>query len=216
MTKQFRKKPITIEAQQWTGHNLPELIQWGAPVTLLPASDNALIIGTLEDGPNCEAVHVATVNDWILRGVQGEFYPVKPDIFAQTYEKLGLGEAASPASTLSVCGECGLEWRGNYTDCPSCLAQAGMKGIADCQAELYALREAVSLAPLSGWRPIETAPKDETPVLVCEPIGWRCVAQFREGRWMPWAPEGREIRCEPLWWQPLPAPPVVLADQEPK
>jgi len=84
----FRKKPIAIEAMQWNELNLHELQAWGAPVHLLPLS-SGLIIGTLEDGPNCEAVHVADSGDWIIRGVAGEFYPCKPDIFEQTYEPAG-------------------------------------------------------------------------------------------------------------------------------
>ena len=83
----YRKKPIVIEAQQWTGLNLDELREWGCPATMLPASGLPnLIIGTLEDGPNCEAVHIAGPYDWIIRGINGEFYPCKPDIFAATYE----------------------------------------------------------------------------------------------------------------------------------
>lgn len=83
----FRRKPITIEAVQWTGDNFADLLDWGAPATILPATDGqSLIIGTLEDGPNCEAVHVATLNDWIIKGVKGEFYPCKPDIFLESYD----------------------------------------------------------------------------------------------------------------------------------
>ena len=81
----FRKKPVVIEAIRWDELNLQELKTWGAPVTLMPAN-SGLIIGTLEDGPNCEAIHVADKGDWIIKGVKGEFYPCKPDIFAATYE----------------------------------------------------------------------------------------------------------------------------------
>ena len=89
--REFRKKPVVIEAIQWTGDNYDALVAWGAPVTILPVSrrpglGSALIIGTLEDGPNCEAVHVADPFDWIIKGVKGEFYPCKPDIFEMTYE----------------------------------------------------------------------------------------------------------------------------------
>ena len=82
----FRKRPVVIEAIQWNGVELAKLHAWGCPATPLPASDNALIIGTLEDGPNCEAVHVAMVGDWIIKGVKGEYYPCKPDIFSATYD----------------------------------------------------------------------------------------------------------------------------------
>lgn len=83
----FRKKPVVIEAIQWSGKNITELLDFGAPVTVLPATNgDSLIIGTLEDGPNSEAIHVASLNDWIIRGVAGEFYACKPNIFAATYD----------------------------------------------------------------------------------------------------------------------------------
>lgn len=85
--KLFRTKPVEKWAMQWTGENRIDLLEWGAPVTILPATGgSALIIGTLEDGPNCEAMHIASKGDWIVRGIQGEFYPVKPEIFASSYE----------------------------------------------------------------------------------------------------------------------------------
>jgi len=89
----FRKKPVVIEAMQWPGHSamniksVMDFEEW-----FLPRGgcgryvDDLLHIKTLEDGPNGEAKHVADPGDWIIRGVQGEFYPCKPDIFAQTYE----------------------------------------------------------------------------------------------------------------------------------
>jgi hypothetical protein len=42
----------------------------------------------LEDGPNGEAKHIASPGDWIVRGLKGELYPVKPDIMALKYEAL--------------------------------------------------------------------------------------------------------------------------------
>lgn len=83
--RRFRKKPVVIEAIRWDGSNSDELVDWGAPVTLLPCSDGGLIIGTLEDGPNYKAVHVADRGDWIIKGVKGEFYPCKPEIFEASY-----------------------------------------------------------------------------------------------------------------------------------
>jgi hypothetical protein len=63
-----------------------------------------------------------------------------------------------------------------------------------------------STARLREWQPIATAPKDGTPVLVCEKNGWRCVAMFQDGLWNPWVPFVK-IQCEPTHWMPLtPAP----------
>ena len=45
-------------------------------------------IRTLEDGIHLTVKHIATEGDWIIKGVQGEFYACKPDIFEQTYERV--------------------------------------------------------------------------------------------------------------------------------
>ena len=86
----FRKKPVVIEAVQWTGRNLKEVIdfsglhesakKWSWEEYEKVVADDGLKIFTLEGKMN------ADVNDWIIKGVKGEFYPCKPDIFAQTYE----------------------------------------------------------------------------------------------------------------------------------
>ncbi len=81
----YRKKPVEIEARQLTPETLYSIKRWigaarihtdgvplGAPVKLA--------IETLE------GVMLADFGDFIIRGVQGEFYPCKPDIFAATYE----------------------------------------------------------------------------------------------------------------------------------
>ena len=79
----FRKKPVIIEAIQWTGENLVELIAFGLTGAYLLATDKQLQVSTLEGG------HIASVGDWIIKGVKGEWYPCKPDIFEQTYELIG-------------------------------------------------------------------------------------------------------------------------------
>lgn len=93
----FRKKPVVIDAVQWTGLNVDEILRFcetGASLRRVdyPSPNGGRIIGgclvieTREDGPNREAKHVADPRDWIIKGVKGEFYPCKPDIFAATYE----------------------------------------------------------------------------------------------------------------------------------
>lgn len=75
----FRKKPVVIEAMQFTGANGDEIAKFmGCQHPYI--ENGGLMIGTLE------GVHRADPNDWIIRGVRGEFYPCKPDIFAATYE----------------------------------------------------------------------------------------------------------------------------------
>ena len=85
----FRKKPVVIEAIQWDGKNLDEVMIFcngDASYELMARGASELVIATLEDGEST-ARHVASVGDFIIKGVAGEFYPCKPDIFEQTYEK---------------------------------------------------------------------------------------------------------------------------------
>jgi hypothetical protein len=81
----FRKKPVVIEAVQWKGENWDELEKF-CPYGLTQLTRNGLIsisVDTLEG-----ELH-ATVGDWIIKGIKGEFYPCKPDIFEATYERVG-------------------------------------------------------------------------------------------------------------------------------
>lgn len=74
----YRKKPVVIEAVQWTGENFDEVYEFTNKTCLWVGGE--LIIETLEGD------HLARVGDYIIKGVKGEFYPCKPDIFEQTYE----------------------------------------------------------------------------------------------------------------------------------
>ncbi len=79
----YRKIPVVIEAFQFDGHNYPELSSWmgdGAINMQSPADTLTMHIETLEGTMRADP------GDWIIRGVEGEFYPCKPDIFAKTYE----------------------------------------------------------------------------------------------------------------------------------
>jgi hypothetical protein len=78
----YRTKPTIKEAIQWTGKNLDEVIAFTGD-SLMPIErrpDYDLKIKTLE------GVMIADKFDWIIKGVKGEFYPCKPDIFEMTYE----------------------------------------------------------------------------------------------------------------------------------
>jgi len=78
----FRKKPVVIEATQWTGLNTADICCFAGESIESIQPNKEFIIKTLEGN------HIAQVNDWIIKGVKGEFYPCKPDIFEQTYEKV--------------------------------------------------------------------------------------------------------------------------------
>lgn len=84
MIKTFVKKPIEVQAVQWTGFNYDEVCNFiGHHTTFLYGDIGPyLIIETLEGD------HIVRAGDWVIRGITGEFYPCKPDIFEQTYEKV--------------------------------------------------------------------------------------------------------------------------------
>lgn len=99
----FKKKPVVIEAVQFTRETLSECIDFFGDVPL----DHVFVAwvgpqGELYDNEGTappdmdtypilqirtlEGVMTGHLGDWIIKGVQGEFYPCKPDIFADTYE----------------------------------------------------------------------------------------------------------------------------------
>jgi len=80
----FRKKPVEILAMNWTGYNFDAIKDFAGDSVYL--EDGELVIRTLEDGKTGKAKHIASIGDYIIEGVQGEFYFCKPDIFFQTYE----------------------------------------------------------------------------------------------------------------------------------
>lgn len=79
----YRKKPVVIEAEQFTEENKNRAFHF-IRCTCSPDWDEdnnpTIKIQTLE------GVMTATLGDWIIKGVNGEFYPCKPDIFEKTYE----------------------------------------------------------------------------------------------------------------------------------
>jgi hypothetical protein len=79
--QKFRKKPVVIEACQLRkGNTWESIAEWCGGHFLSHEIVDAIVIPTLEGDMT------ATYNDWIIRGVKGEFYPCKPDIFEVTYE----------------------------------------------------------------------------------------------------------------------------------
>lgn len=77
----FRKKPVEIEAIQLSPLNLWEIEEFVGGD--LDVRSGSVVIATLE------GAMTAHVGDWIIRGVAGEFYPCRPDVFEQTYESIG-------------------------------------------------------------------------------------------------------------------------------
>lgn len=75
----YRKKPVEVEAIQWTGNNLKEVLEF-SDKSYIDKDNYTLKIDTLE------GTHIASRGDYIIKGIKGEFYPCKPDIFEATYE----------------------------------------------------------------------------------------------------------------------------------
>lgn len=86
----YRRRPVVISAIQWDGTNteqVTEFLKDSFGGTDIINGETKLYITTLEDGGRVPR-HVATVGDWIIRGVRGEYYACKPDIFTKTYEDI--------------------------------------------------------------------------------------------------------------------------------
>ena len=76
----YRKRPVIIDALQWTKDNYDEMVAFvGYEATV---GYDYVWIRTLEGDMK------ASKGDWVIKGISGEFYPCKPDIFEMTYEKV--------------------------------------------------------------------------------------------------------------------------------
>jgi phage-related protein len=85
MYKRYRKLPVVVEAMQWTGRNYDDAeafidVESFGYQELGDESGARVVISTLEGEMTAEP------GDWIIKGIKGEFYPCKPDIFEATYE----------------------------------------------------------------------------------------------------------------------------------
>lgn len=86
----YRKKPVIIEAVQWTGKNFDEIMNFrqefmGNKFNYENHEEYCLKTGQMPFQTLLGTL-IAGTNDWIIKGVDGEFYPCKLDIFEKTYE----------------------------------------------------------------------------------------------------------------------------------
>ena len=81
--EKYRKKPVVVEAVQYTVKNGMDIVNWMCDVSVVnrDANDDLRI-------QTSEGELKASTSDWVIKGIKGEFYPCKPDIFAATYEKV--------------------------------------------------------------------------------------------------------------------------------
>lgn len=90
----YRKKPVVIDAIQRTGHNSTEIMLFvgqrlkctSVPHQVEREHDDIPNSAYTIEIPTLEGVMTANKLDWIIKGVNGEYYPCKPDIFEKTYE----------------------------------------------------------------------------------------------------------------------------------
>lgn len=200
----FTKKPVTIDAWLIDFGNKPlpdwvneafrtEAIDW------CPAGEG-LYINTLEG-------HMLGTNgSWLIKGVQGELYACKPDIFAATYERTSLAASAGSEPVARVNDD-------------GFIVEIGDLPIAPGQ-KLY-LQPSPPEGMVGGWMPIETAPKDGTTVLVSPPTwpGRACsTAHYNADRFAkkprPFWERDDALRSisisretPPTHWMPLPEAP---------
>lgn len=96
----YRKKPVTIEAMQWTVDNKDELIKFTNGDFYQKEVDKGTSFATVN---TLEGEHIATENDFIIKGIKGEHYPCKPDIFEITYEALSEAKKETEKGEVSRC-----------------------------------------------------------------------------------------------------------------
>ena len=88
----FKKKIIVIDAYQLIPENVEQIIEWSTnerPIVII-SHDEAVEGISYAEITTLEGVMKANYGDWIIKGVKGEVYPCKPDIFEQTYEPIDL------------------------------------------------------------------------------------------------------------------------------
>ena len=89
----YRKKPVIIEAIQFIDrpekmYELAEFLPDGIAPETIEAVGNEKFDKVIIRIPTLEGEMIANEGDWIIKGINGEFYPCKPDIFEQTYERV--------------------------------------------------------------------------------------------------------------------------------
>ncbi len=139
--KHYRKKPVVIEAVQWRRQgDHPAVSRLNDPDPLdcekcgKPYKEHGAI-RTLEDTDN--SAHIVCPADWIIKGVKGEHYACKPDIFAATYEP-----ASTPSATethdIAPVGEMAAFWANLPDGATDRLNAAGAKHLAQSYLDILA------------------------------------------------------------------------------
>ena len=125
----YRKKPVVIEAIQFNGENQSDVAEFMGEMIRANFFPDILI-------ETLEGTMKANIGDYIIKGVKGEFYPCKPDIFEATYEKVNgeNSETITKETSLNVIVESLIEGAKSFLmKCPSC----GKRTISSQQAYIH-------------------------------------------------------------------------------
>jgi hypothetical protein len=99
MVRQFQKRPVVIDAQHFDTYlNAHAIAAWCGGVAEQPGGTAPVHIKI----PTLEGTMIANVGDYIIKGIKGEFYPCKPDIFHESYMEIFGCERPAP---LPVAGD---------------------------------------------------------------------------------------------------------------
>lgn len=89
MIKRYKTKPCEIEAIQWTGSNLKEVLEFANNKIIyneITAKGSGELLGYEISIKTLEGIMLAGKGDFIIKGLRGEFYPCKPYVFKKKYE----------------------------------------------------------------------------------------------------------------------------------
>ena len=95
--KKYRKRPVEIEAVQFDGRNQTQISDW-----MLDYGTSVRAFKDHLDIPTLEGTMRADIGDWVAKGIDAEFYPIKPLIFARTYDEVVTGACTA---ALNIKGE---------------------------------------------------------------------------------------------------------------
>lgn len=107
MSYLFKKKPVTIEAMPWTGKNMSEIKAFVGDVAKFDILDTAWEVGkgtpyVFLSIETLEGTMKAKPGDFIIKGVNGEFYPCDGKIFDKTYEWTGLDNLGNECQVIVI------------------------------------------------------------------------------------------------------------------
>jgi hypothetical protein len=143
--KKYRKKPVVIEAFQFFAKDTPhpDCVKYHRNTQQLQFGEHYYYIKTLEGDMT------VSDGDYIIKGVKGEFYPCKPDIFSETYEELVRTSLAQSEESTNIKDY----YETNRSYCSKCVSLGSMKCIT-CKN-----KDIVSIDPNNTIPPERFAPK---------------------------------------------------------